>query len=111
MIRLLVGNANLRGKRRAPTAAVAATAATGPVVFKCDNPLCIVGIKITGVPPFSFVGQHAIGLPSGTKTLGWKATSSPSGQAFSVTVTGATLDVPIKSVTGPNAGGVRQLTV
>jgi len=110
MIRLLDVSATKAPSSRA-AASKTSSASINTVIFKCDNPLCIVGIKITGVPPFAFVGQQGIGLPSGTRTLGWKATSSPTGQAFSVTVTGATLDVPIKGVTGSNAGGVRQLTV
>lgn len=90
-------------------AGVAAEATT--VVFTCDNPLCIVGIKITGVPPLTFSGQQGITLPPGTRKMGWKVSSSPSGQPFRVTVTKATLDVPISGVTGPNSGGIRQLTV
>jgi hypothetical protein len=89
----------------------AAAAEPKSVVFTCDNPLCIVGLKIVGVPPLTFSGQQGISLLPGQRAMAWKVVSSPSGEAFHVTVTGATLDQPIAGTTGANSGGVRQLTV
>ena len=89
----------------------AAAAAANPVTFSCDNPQCIVAISITGASGVTFVSQVGTSLPAGTRTIGWTAKSSPSGQAFNVTVGGGSFDRPIAGTTGPNAGGVRQLTV
>jgi hypothetical protein len=113
----LSANARRRLSRAAltsiPEIASSATtdAALATVTFTVNNPLVIVGLRITGVPPLTVINSQSIRLPPGTRTMGWKAVSSPSGQPFRVTVAGATLDVPIQSVTGPNSGGVRQLTV
>src|SRR6185436_5803411 len=59
----------------------------------------------------AFIGEQGVKLPTGDHRLGWKVTSAPLGEAFSVAVGGATLDRPIAGTTSRDSGGLRHLTV
>lgn len=111
-VRRMLGDLPQKVGASAMTAAASAAASTqNTVAFACNNPTCIVGLKIVGVPGVTFVSNFGLTLPAGTRGMAWKVKSNPQGQPFSVTVSGGSTDQPISGVTGPNAGGVVQLTV
>ena len=92
---------------RSPKAASAVTT----VVFKCDNPRCAVTLKPVELPGFTFFSVFAISMPAGSRLMSWSVISQPSGEAFAVTATNATLNPPVSGITGPNSTGVTTLSV